>query len=160
MLFYKSLYVANFGFNSISYKEIVLKRVQIVCRSPMEISRSKVTVVETAVVITIRNLNLFITLSSVIVTLALFISPLVTAVIVILIIFFVQRGHIGVTLIQLEFLSLFALYLVLVKFYAVSLKTVVLYLLFCVMASEAALGLSFLVVSRRQNGGELEKFSL
>jgi len=160
MLFYKSLYVANFGFNSISYKEIVLKRVQIVRRSPMEISRSKVTVVETAVVITIRNLNLFITLSSVIVTLALFISPLVTAVIVILIIFFVQRGHIGVTLIQLEFLSLFALYLVLVKFYAVSLKTVVLYLLFCVMASEAALGLSFLVVSRRQNGGELEKFSL
>jgi len=126
----------------------------------MEISRSKVTVVETAVVITIRNLNLFIILSFILVTLTLLISPLVAAVIVILIIFFVQRGHIGVTLIQLEFLSLFALYLVLVKFYAVSLKTVVLYLLFCVMASEAALGLSFLVVSRRQSGGELEKFSL
>ena len=47
-----------------------------------------------------------------------------------------------------------------VKFYEVSLKTIVLYLLFCVMASEAALGLSFLVISSRQSGGELEKFSL
>jgi len=119
-----------------------------------------VTVVETAVVLKIRNSNLFATLSLATVISALCLSPLAAAVAIILTIFFVQRGHIGVTLIQLEFLSLFALYLAIIKFYEVSLKTIVLYLLFCVIASEAALGLSFLVISRRQSGGELEKFSL
>ena len=160
MHFYKRIQVEYFGFNSKFFTEIVLKRVQIVRHSPLEISRSKVTVVETAVVIIISNLNLFLIMAFSVVILTFCLSPLVAVVLVILTMFFVQGGHIGVTLIQLEFLSLFVLYLVIVEFYEASLKTIILYLLFCVMASEAALGLSFLVIASRQARAELEKFSL
>ena len=74
--------------------------------------------------------------------------------------FFLQRGHIGISLIQLEFISILTLFLVFRRYFEISLKTIALYLLFCVMASEAALGLAFLVVARRQRRRELEKFSL
>jgi len=74
--------------------------------------------------------------------------------------FFLQRGHVGVALIQLEFISLLALFLLLFNYFEVRLKTISLFLLFCVIASEAALGLSFLVSASRQRRGELEKFSI
>lgn len=118
------------------------------------------TVVETAVVLTIRNLGLFVYLVLAASVLRLSFSPLLTVVVLILGIFFFHRGHIGVTLIQLEFMSLLVLYLALTNYYEISLKSLTLYLLFCVMASEAALGLSFLVIARRHRSKELEKFSL
>jgi len=119
-----------------------------------------VIVVETAVVLIIRNLGLFFYLVLSASILSLSFSPLLTVVVLILGMFFFHRGHIGVTLIQLEFLSLLTLYVILTSYYEVSLKSLTLYLLFCVMASEAALGLSFLVIARRHRAKELEKFSV
>ena len=154
------LQLERFGFNSTKLRETVLKRVQIVRRSLLEISRSKVIVVETAVVLTIRNVSLFFCLALPAGALRLSFSPLLTAIVIILGIFFVHGGHIGVTLIQLEFLSLLALYLIFTNYCEISLKSLTLYLLFCVIASEAALGLSFLVIARRHSLKELEKFSI
>ena len=156
----RALPLKLFGFNSNQHIEIVLKRVQIVRHSPLEISRSKVIVVETAVVLIIRNLGLFFYLVLSASILSLSFSPLLAVVVLILGMFFFHRGHIGVTLIQLEFLSLLTLYVILTSYYEVSLKSLTLYLLFCVMASEAALGLSFLVIARRHRAKELEKFSV
>ena len=77
-----------------------------------------------------------------------------------LVIFFVRKGHIGVSLIQLELIALFILSLSLTVLNRAGLKTLNIYLLFCVIASEAALALSFLVALRRQLSSTLEKFSL
>lgn len=66
----------------------------------------------------------------------------------------------GVALIQLELVSLFVLYLLMCDFFEVGLKTLSLVILFCVLASEAAIGLSFLVISSRHRQQELEKFNI
>ena len=80
--------------------------------------------------------------------------------VLLLVIFFVRNGHIGVSLIQLELIALFILSLSLTVLNRARLKTLNVYLLFCVIASEAALALSFLVTLRRQLTTTLEKFSL
>lgn len=77
-----------------------------------------------------------------------------------LLIFFLQRGHLGLTLIQLELLSLYLLHVILFRSLFSSATSIGVFLLLCVIASEAALGLSFLVVSSRQRSVELEKFNL
>jgi len=75
-------------------------------------------------------------------------------------IFFLRKRHVGVALIQLELIALYLLSLVLTGSNYLNLKTLTVYLLFCAIASEAALALSFLVILSRQLTKRLEKFSL
>jgi len=53
------LQLKRFGLNNTKFRETGLKRVQIVGRFPLKIGPSKVTVVETAVALIIRNVSLF-----------------------------------------------------------------------------------------------------
>ena len=82
-----------------------------------------------------------------------------TSVAVFLGVFFLQRGHLGLTLIQLELFSLYVLYTVIFRSHGPRVAPVVIFFLLCVLVSEAAIGMAFLVVSSRQSRGELEKFT-
>ena len=73
-------------------------------------------------------------------------------------IFFFSDSHLGLLLVQLEFLSLFILIFILTK---TGIQTsIVLISLLCLVVSEAALGLSLLVLNSRGVAQELHKFSL
>lgn len=75
---------------------------------------------------------------------------------ILVLIFFMTNGHIGLVLIQLEVLSLFVLSLLLF-FEQRRTSPLFLFLLFCVIATEAAIALSLLVVNSRNATCELEK---
>jgi len=74
--------------------------------------------------------------------------------------FYYQKGHIGIRLIQLELLSLYVLYTLFFGVWGASSKPIILFLMLCVLVREAALGMCFLVITRRQVSTSLEKFSL
>ena len=86
-------------------------------------------------------------------------TPVSTSIVIFLGVFFLQKGHLGLTLIQLELFSLYALYTVVFRGYGPRVAPVITFFLLCVLVSEAAIGMAFLVVSSRQSRGELEKFS-
>jgi len=86
-------------------------------------------------------------------------APVSTRVIVFLGVFFFQKGHLGLTLIQLELFSLYVLYTVVFSRHGPRVTPVITFFLLCVLVSEAAIGIAFLVVSSRQRRGELEKFT-
>lgn len=80
------------------------------------------------------------------------------SVVVFLGVFFTQKGHLGLTLIQLELFSLYVLYTVMFSRQGPRVAPVIIFFLLCVLVSEAAIGIAFLVVRSRQSRGELEKF--
>lgn len=76
----------------------------------------------------------------------------------IFLVFFLVNSHIRVLLIQLESLSLILIALILFFNLRGNLKIISVFILFCVIASEGALGLSFLIINSRYISEELEKF--
>ena len=86
-------------------------------------------------------------------------APVSTSVAIFLGAFFFQRGHLGLTLIQLELFSLYALYMVVFSRNGPRVAPVITFFLLCVLVSEAAIGIAFLVISSRQRRGSLEKFT-
>ena len=73
-------------------------------------------------------------------------------------VFFTLDAHFGLVLVQLEFLSLLALGLALLR--ARGKLSALFVSLLCLMVGEAALGLALLVLNRRRLSRELLKFRL
>ena len=69
-----------------------------------------------------------------------------------------SKAHLSVLLIKLEILGLFLLSCFLLRFLSLYRKSLVIFLLLRILVSEAAIGLSFLVINSRHLSHELSHF--
>merc|ERR1719219_702380 len=86
----------------------------------------------------------------------LYLGPGVTALVISGGCVLLVNNHISLLLIQLEYITLFLLYTLLFET-CLRIKTTSVFLFLCVIAGEAALELSLLIINRRAPGYKLEK---